>query len=140
MSYSCHTYCVTRATPTAHSSGLRDVTPAPIPKTSLLPRSLLHRLGRKPLLVGSFLGMGGTMLLMAAALALPVLAPLAPLCAVVGTVRHRPSHPSPPSHARTGADSSQRPLTPTSTPSLTPSLTPTLTPTLTPASTPNLKT
>ena len=34
--------------------------------------------------MGSFLGMGGTMLLMAAALALPVLAPLAPLCAVVG--------------------------------------------------------
>ena len=47
---------------------------------------LLDRLGRKPLLVGSFLGMAATMLLMAAALALPALAPLAPVFSVVGTV------------------------------------------------------
>ena len=47
---------------------------------------LLDRVGRKPLLVGSFLGMAVTMLLMAAALALPALAPLAPLFSVVGTV------------------------------------------------------
>ena len=46
--------------------------------------------------MGSFLAMGATMLLMAAALALPVLAPLAPLCAVVGTVRHKPPPPPPP--------------------------------------------
>ena len=38
------------------------------------------------MLVGSFLGMAATMLLMAAALALPALAPLAPVFSVVGTV------------------------------------------------------
>ena len=72
-----------------------------------MPLSLLDRLGRKPLLVGSFLGMAATMLLMAAALALPALAPLAPLISVVGTVRHTPSHPCPPSHASTSPNPSR---------------------------------
>ena len=50
--------------------------------------SILDNAGRKPLLTGSFLGMGASMLVLAAGMTLPALAPISGAISVLGTLAY----------------------------------------------------